>query len=357
MASIEDIALFESFSQGKLHESDLENFQKRLKDSPAFKSDYEKYLLVLESVKQQQAFKKRIVQFNEWYKEKDRFAARLNSDEIQPAGGAPLIPIVLTAIVSIGLTALFFIFFFSSSSNSESVIADEIEPVEIENVTEDAIVAKVADTISQVIEQPEAVAEKLVINTFMISQSGYFLTQYSKIKDAKSYRIWSPDSSSYKATLVHYDLLLDLALLKVDKSEIKNKGTLVFRLATTQAGSETEVMAVAFQEELDSFKGEILKDESVDSNSLYGTDIRFDDNCTSVPVISKNGNIVGVGLQKEGNIEILKSLVVVAWLNKSVEDGKLPDYIMSTENRLSGLESQDQLKRLSPFVGKVLLFY
>jgi len=359
MVSIEDIALFEKYDAGKLNENETEDFQKKLKDDSAFKSNYDKYLHVIKAVKQQQRYKERIQLFNDFFKSKDRSVSRHISTNDSASEGFPLKAIIFSSLIAVACTlAMVFVIMPMMQTNDGADSTHSVTEVEASQEETSVVKEIPADTSKTVVEK--AVAEtpaQLIINAFMISQSGYFLTQYSQIKEAKSLRVLGSDTSSRKVVLVHFDTGMDIAVLKVEKAEIKQYGTLVFRLATTQAAPETDIMLTYFSEGIKGINGKIIASESTSATTIYITDLSFNEHCSGAPIISRNGNVIGMSIEKGGQFEVIKSTELVAWLNRAAAEGKLPDYMPTTENRLSGLERPEQLTRLSPFLNKVLLFY
>lgn len=358
MASIENITLFEKFSSKKLTDEERVAFEERLKSNSAFKAEYEKYLLVLEEVKSQQLFQEQMQVFNERFKSKDRSVSGLVSTESNRSA-FPALAIVITALISALVTGLIFFFLFFSSGKSNQKVAEQpIADISDQTTNQEPAIELSTDTATlkqQVVAEPEE--KPISINAFMISQSGYFITQYSKIKEAKSIRLLSADESNLKAEVVFSDENRDLALLKVDQADVKSLGTLAYRLATTKAGPETDLMAVYFQNGVKPLYGKIIEPEDGDSDIYYTTDLDFNENCASAPVISKNGNVVGLIISAGSEFRLYKSTELVNWLLAAAADGNLPEYKYADNNRLSGLERPDQLTRMTPFVFRVLLFY
>jgi len=358
MASIENIALFEKFNNGKLSDVERQEFEERLKSSSDFKAEYEKYLSVLDAVKSQQLFQEQMQFFNERFKSKDRSVSGLAATESN-SGGAPVLAILITAVVSILITGLVCFFLFFSNVTSEYVVTEQPEIESSEQIFNQ--VESIELTADTVIQKEEVATEPEVkpvsINAFMISQNGYFLSQYSKIKEAKSIRLLSAGESNLKAEVVYFDEKLDLVVLKAEAADVKPLGTLAYRLATTKAGTGTDLMAVYFQNGIKPLYGKIVDLEEGDSDLYYPTDIDFNENCASAPVISKNGNVVGLAITSGSQYRLLKSTELVNWLAAISAEGKIPGFVLSDNNRLSGLERPDQLQRMTPFVFRVLLFY
>lgn len=358
MASIENIALFEKFNSGKLSDNERQEFEERLKNNSGFNAEYLKYLSVLEAVKSQQLFQEQMKTFNERFKSKDRSVTGLASTKSQSTG-APILAILVTAIISILLTGLafFFLFFAGETSNQKNVEQPEIE--HSEQTTNQTQASELAtDTTAkkeEVLKEPEVIPAS--INAFMISQSGYFITQYSKIKEAKSIRLLSVSESNIKAEVVYFDENRDLAILKAEADDVKPLGALAYRLATTKAGSGTDLMAAYFQNGVNPLYGKIIEPEEGNSDIYYPTDLDFNENCASAPAISKNGNVVGVIISAGTEYRLYKSTELVNWLAATAAEGKIPGYVLSDNNRLSGLERPDQLQRMTPFIFRVLLFY
>jgi len=358
MASIENIALFEKYNSGKLSDDDRQEFEERLKSNSGFKAEYEKYLSVLEAVKSQQLFQEQMQSFNERFKSKDRSVSGLASTE-SSSGGVPVLAIFLTAVVSILITGLVCFFLMFSNDTGEQKVSEQRDAENAEQtILQEESIELVADSTDQKEEEAkEPMVKPVSINAFMISQSGYFISQYSKIKEAKSIRLLSAGESNLKAEVVYFDEKLDLVVLKAETADVKPLGTLAYRLATTKAGAGTDLMAVYFQNGVKPLYGKIVEPEEGDSDIYYPTDIDFNENCTSAPVISKNGNVVGMVVSAGSEFRLYKSTELVNWLLAAAAEGKLPDYKYADNNRLSGIERPDQLTRMTPFVFRVLLFY
>jgi S1-C subfamily serine protease len=358
MASIENITLFEKYNSGKLPDNERQDFEEKLKTNTGFNADYHKYLSVLAAVKSQQLFQEQMQTFNDRFKVKDRSVSGMASAQ-SSSGGTSVIAILITAIISIALSALVFFFLFAPLDFAENEIAEQLEVEQAEpTISPDQTTELVADTIAeQDTSGLEPEKEPVRINAFMISQSGYFLSQYSKIKAAKSIRLLSANESNLKAEVVYYDEKLDLAILKAEAADVKPLGTLAYRLATTKAGPDTDLMAVYFHNGIKPLYGKILEPQEGDSNLYYRSDLDLNDNCSSAPVISKNGNVVGVVISAESEYRLYKSTELVNWLQATAAQGKIPGYVYADNNRLSGIERPIQLTRMTPFVFRVLLFY
>jgi hypothetical protein len=358
MASIENIALFEKYSSGKLPDNERQDFEEKLKSNSEFNAQYHKYLSVLEAVKSQQLFQEQMQSFNERFKSKDRSVSGVAGAQ-SSGSGTSIAAILITAVISVLVTGIVLFFLFFSLSPSEDKVANEVAADSVEQpISQNQPLEMAVDTT--VVQKDTIAAPELIpanINAFMISQSGYFLSQYSKIKEAKSIRLLSADESNLKAEVVYFDEKLDLAILKADAEEVKSLGTLAYRLATTKAGPDTDLMAAYYQNGVKPLYGKITEPEEGDSDIYYPTDLDFNENCAAAPVISKNGNVVGMVISAGSEFRLYKSTELVNWLLATAAEGKMPDYKYADINRLSGIERPDQLTRMSPFVYRVLLFY
>lgn len=356
MVTFEDISLFERALNGELSKEENEVFSKRLAKDSDFKENYEKFKQIVGDIKQQQNYQDLMVVLNESYKSRDWSASTEGIETERPR-------FLICGLCILGIIAAIIITFFITRAYyaDESVAEESIEQSPtVDDQAEEIGVAEEAD--AEVVTEEEEPAEEVTTDVnptaFMISQGGYFLTQYQPISEAKSLRLRQNDTIEYRAEVVLTDLALDVAILHVSNSAEIAGNRLPYRLATTQAFAGTEVMAVVRSGDLSHESGSILALESNDTFDHYDVDLTDGELMAGGPVISRNGNIVAmVTVSPDGEVNYVKSTHLVGLLARNADAAGLREYMPAASNNLAGLERSAQLERIEPFVLEVIRFY
>lgn len=357
MAEISDIELFEKAAQGELPKARNDVFVRRLAEDADFKADYEKYKEIVSAIQQQQHYEKLMVVLNECYKSKD-WAAPAVEIERSPTG---LKHWVITAILLIIAVVVTF-FVARAIYTGESTEKESEQPEVVESQAQDEETTVASDQPEEPVTDETPATDPVEVKTkptaFMISGSGYFITQHSAVSDARSLRLRQNDTIEYKVDMVTHDPELDIAVLRLEQDQRSALQGLPFRLATTQAFANTEVMVVSRNGQLDYRESTISALESEGSFKLYELEMDDDPGFAGAPVISKNGNIVAIGISdEEGDIQYVKSTHIVGLLARSTGEPGMEDYVPAANNRLAGFERPDQVERIAPYVLEVIKFY
>lgn len=189
----------------------------------------------------------------------------------------------------------------------------------------------------------------------MISQAGFFATQYSKIQDAKAIRLRRGDTLDFRTQPVFFDASLDVAVYRVSSPTWENTLRIPYRLSGLQASVGTPLMVVAGG---DMHLGSITGLEVDGDSRFYQTDLQAVADAAGAPVVSQNGNVVGLYLlDADGKPKVLKSTQLVGSLGANASIGEMRDFVRSEDNRLAGFERQDQKLKMEPFILEVVPFY
>lgn len=363
MVKTEDIILFEKAYTGELSKDQNKGFTERLARDEEFKSNFEKYKEIVVAIKQQQNYEDLMVVLNESYKTKDW---SVSTEEIQQVKKPVVHWLITVALVIVAVVATFFI--MRSQYGSATISDGEVEvPVEERAETEPQKNESTGSTLEDGNEQADPSEENPAVEdekndrnptAFMISQNGYFLTAYEPISEARSLRLRQNDTIDYRADIVLYDPVLDVAVLRLSDGQWDASVRLPYRLATTQAFANTEVMVVGRSAELSSAIGNINALESEGSFKHYDVAIENGDRFNGGPVISKNGNVVAMVSGAQGStVSFVKSTHLVGLLARSANEAGMEGYLPAADNRLAGLERPAQEERVAPFVLEVIRFY
>lgn len=357
MIAFEDIALFEKAYADELSAEEQEAFTKRLREDGVFKTNFDKFKEVVEAIKEQQNYEDLMVVLNDCHKSRDWAAP---GEPIVSTQRSVLPWLVALALVLAAVVATFFItrsIYHESEDSAGPVVEESLspstspEPVN-DRVDTDTLEHASTDLVSAGPEEwPNPTA-------FLIGQSGYFLTAYSAIADARSLRLRQNDTTDYKVEIVVYDPELDVAVLRLADGQWPREKRLPFRIATTQAFANTEVMAIGRDNTLDSAISNIDALEAGGSFKRYALNIASPYRFRGGPVISKNGNIVAiVTMLPDSTAAFVKSTHLVGMLARNANQPGMEDYIPAANNRLAGLQRAQQMDRVAPYILEVIRFY
>lgn len=358
MLEIKDIEVYEKAAKGDLPKAQNEVFIRRLAEDAEFKANYEKYKKIVTAIQQQQHYEELMVVLNENFKSNDWAAPAV---EIE-SGTSAIKHWVITAILLVIAVVISFFITRSIYSGEEKVLGESDQSEVVDAQPSDDLEVEASDRIEETPTEEPAITDQMPPNAtstaFMIAGSGYFITQYSAVSDARSLRLRQNDTTEFKVDMVTHDTDLDIAVLRIEQGQRNSLPSLPFRLATTQAFANTEVMVVGRNGQLRYHESVISALESNGSFKHYAVEIDNDPEFSGAPVISKNGNIVAIGISKaEGGMQYVKSTHIVGMLARSTGEPGMEDYIPAANNRLAGLERPDQVERIAPFVLEVIKFY
>ncbi len=349
-----DIELFERAYRGELLPEQEETFNHRIESDSDFRLRYEKFGRLVNNIRQQKRYEELMVLLNENYKSRDWSTDAVSDHRAK----YQLLALIAVVAVIVGVVVLV----WNLNKNGSQVIQTE-EPRVAESYSEQesVLVDAEADVDPSVATSEEQVDETAASGSnptaFMISQKGYFITQYSPLREAKFFRLRQNDSTEYRAEIVLQDQGLDVAVLRLTDAW-NSENRLPYRLATTQAYQNTEIMATARKGGKMVYTEGLITALNKDGVfDYYAVELADAEALSGGPVISKNGNVVAILVATDEGVQIVKSTYLVGLLAQNASDPRLADYLPETNNRLAGVERVEQLQRLEPFVLEVIRFY
>ena len=134
----------------------------------------------------------------------------------------------------------------------------------------------------------------------VIRSDGYIVTNFHVIQGANDIQVTLPTGKTYDATVVGYDIITDLAVLKVDDenlttitmgdSDALHVGDWVVALGNALAlkGGPTVTLGIV------SARGRTLSTERGDLYDLIQTDAAINDGNSGGPLINLNGEVIGI---------------------------------------------------------------
>lgn len=356
MAELKDIELFEKWRKNSFSATEREAFESRLKSDASFAEDFRLYEQVIADIKQQQTYEDLMMQLSEVHKAKDWSAP---TSEIMKSN-KPQFGWLLLVLAVLAATTITFIVARALYSTESTLAPDAPQQTEAVLPINNQVGA--APDSTAVVNEESEVADEVVSSepnptAFMISESGYFVAQYSKIKEARSVRLRQNDTTEYKVKMLFNDPELDVAVLRLSEGYWPRNSRLPYRLASTQAFENTEVMAVARSGEIEFGLGYIKALESGGDRDFYSVELEDVKPISGGVLLSRNGNVVAFIRSANDSLQFVKSTELVGLLARHASDPDMADYLPAADNRLAGFEREVQRQKMEPFVLEVIQFY
>ncbi len=346
--SQEQLLEFRKHYTGQASEEERISFEDILKKNSGVKQAFMAYSALRNSIAALKVYQQLHEKLDEIFKSRDWSEPEL----VEPARNVKKPGLIFWILVVLAVVVI--TFFATRQVYVQAPVQTEVS---IETPSENKSMAEsVTETEEAITEAEESDAEEsMSIRAFMISQAGFFATQYSKIQDAKAIRLRRGDTLDFRTQPVFFDAALDVAVYRVSSPMWENTLRIPYRLSGLQASVGTTIMlAVGGEMHLGSITGLKLEGDA----RFYQTDLHAVPDAAGAPVISQNGNVVGLYLlDAYGNPKVLKSTQVVGVIGANASTEEMRDFVRSEDNRLAGFERQDQKLKMEPFILEVVPFY
>ncbi|TVR37084.1 MAG: hypothetical protein EA392_13695 [Cryomorphaceae bacterium] len=346
----EQLLEFRKHYTGQATEDEKSGFAEARRENGALEQVFLAYSALRDSIAALKVYQQLHEKLDEIFKSRDWSEPQLAS--VEGGGKRPGLVFWLLVVLATGVITFFATrqIYLHSPALSEAAVDSATNNLAEENG------AAVSD--ENLIHEPDVVeseAPKLNARSFMISQAGFFITQHSKVQDAKSIRLRRGDTLDFRTQAVFYDAALDIAIYHVTSPAWENTLRIPYRLSGLQASVGTPIMVATGGE---MYLGSITGLELDGDARFYQTDLHAAPHASGAPVVSQNGNVVGICLvDADGNAKVLKSTQVVGSLGANASVAEMRNYVRSEDNRLAGFERQDQKLKMEPFILEVVPFY
>ena len=197
---------------------------------------------------------------------------------------------------------------------------------------------------------------------FFISNTGYIVTNYHVIEDAKAIEVqynYRGEIVSHKANVVRNDESNDLSIIKISDNSFKKLPSLPYNLQTRSVDVGTEVYALGYPMALSGMGTDIkFTDGRISSKTGYDGDIRAYQSTTPIqggnsggPLFDHNANLIAINSAKLATDDVdnvsysIKAMYIMSLMDI------LPENIPTPSSKvLSYKKLTEQIKALTPFV-------
>lgn len=196
---------------------------------------------------------------------------------------------------------------------------------------------------------------------FALSNDGYLVTNYHVVEGAESLHILLRNGKSYAASVIAYEPLNDIALLRVDEKDFcfSKHSEVPYSFRSGKASLGTSIYTLGFpQDEIVYNEGYIAARNGYQGDSnQYRLEVPAGPGQSGAPVFDADGDVLGVIRSKDAQTESTTYAISSKTLLRLLKDlpkDKRPR--LPSVNRLDGLSRQQQVDRLQDFTCLVQVY-
>ncbi|MBS1643460.1 MAG: trypsin-like peptidase domain-containing protein [Bacteroidetes bacterium] len=196
---------------------------------------------------------------------------------------------------------------------------------------------------------------------FALSNDGYLVTNYHVVEGAETLHIRTRAGKSYPASVVAYEPLNDIALLKVDDKNFcfSKHSEVPYALRPNKAALGAAIYTLGFpQDEIVYNEGYIAAKNGYQGDSnQYRLEVPAGPGQSGAPVFDTDGDILGVIRSKDAQTESTTYAISSKTLLRLLKDlpkDKRPR--IPNVSRLDGMSRQQQVDRLQDFTCLVQVY-
>ncbi len=357
------IDLFDNYIKGTLSAEDKAGFENQLSNDEVFAKAFQEHKTLIASLAQhatRNELKKKLKAIHEkelginskvisMYRE-ETFAKRHGRTLAVAASTAVIAVLSTVALLSTGG------YFFKQQNNK---ITDLNRVVMELKASSDGIVEGITMSNKKVYAPAN-----LEGSAFAINNKGYIITSFHMVNSADSIFVRNNTTERTLASLIFADARLDLAVLKIENSDVSKNWQIPFALKEKTTDIGEKVFTLGYPRKEVVYGEGSLSSLSGYSNdtSMYQISIPVNPGNSGGPLLDEYGNIIGVirgkisGAEATGfaikTNEILKSI-------NAIDVDSTRKQLLGQSNKKSSLKSlkrSEQIKKINPYVFNVLVY-
>jgi serine protease Do len=342
--------LAEKYLAGTLSPEAYEALQHRLDNDAAFAATFQESLNLIQSLEdsgKHRRFRTMLVDIrNESSLSKSVRTIPLSTHYWRTAAVAAGIAIVTTLST----------FWMISHNEKQRVSQYSMLRKELENIKRSQNV--IINNINETKTAPPAAPASYSGTGMALTNNGYFITNYHVVEGADSVYMQNAAGDYYKANLIAFDKIADLAILKVDDKKFRfSKNDLPYNFASGKNGIGSRVFTLGYPDnEIVYNEGYISSKNGYEGDSLqYLLNMPSKPGYSGAPVVDRLGNVIGIvsANNNENNLSTyaVSSKVIYSLIKDIPVSIKLPK-----ANSLKGLTREQQVEKLEDFTCSVKVY-
>ncbi|HTN47325.1 MAG TPA: serine protease [Flavipsychrobacter sp.] len=263
-----------------------------------------------------------------------------------------------TAAVAAGIAIVTTLSTFWMISHNEKQRVSQYSMLrkELENIKRSQNV--IINNINETKTAPPAAPASYSGTGMALANNGYFITNYHVVEGADSVYMQNAAGDYYKANLIAFDKIADLAILKVEDKKFRfSKNDLPYNFASGKNGIGARVFTLGYPDnEIVYNEGYISSKNGYEGDSLqYLLNMPSKPGHSGAPVVDRIGNVIGIvsANNNENNLNTyaVSSKVIYSLIKDLPVNIKLPK-----GNSLKGLTREQQVEKLEDFTCSVKVY-
>ncbi len=269
------------------------------------------------------------------------------------------IPAIAALISIVAVSASLLSVNFSNVGNQKSTHAYQELRREVENLKKNQ--KRIINNIKSDTKDTETASLKGFTGTgIALTQSGYILTSYHVVEDAKSVYVSNEKFEQLKASPIFTDPVLDLAVLKVEEENFQGFAEMPFSFRKAVADPGEKVFTLGYpRDEMVYGEGSVSSYTGFEGDTTsYQISIPVNPGNSGGPLFDGQGNLIGIISGRNATAEGASFAVKSRWIAETLKTHESTDNHWSIPLRksLRGLDRTAQIKRLKEYVFMVKVY-
>jgi len=191
---------------------------------------------------------------------------------------------------------------------------------------------------------------------FLIDAKGLMITNSHVVKNSRNIFVQNNKGDQFRAFVVRLDVPRDVAIIKIDDDRFKSPSSLPYGIRKTSSDIAEPIFTLGFP------RDEIVYGEGyLSAKTGYNGDtlscqiaVAANPGNSGGPVFNHNGEVIGILSAKEteteGAVFAVQSKYIYQVLEELKKSSLYKSVKMPAKTSLSGLDKQDQVKKIQDFV-------
>jgi len=197
---------------------------------------------------------------------------------------------------------------------------------------------------------------------FAITSNGLIATAYHVVERADSVYVQNAAGRLYKTKVLFTDPKNDVAILKITDTTFTGLGAIPYTFKRSTSDLAENVYTLGYpQESLVYNAGWVNALNGLNSDTIdYQVSMPVNPGTSGAPLLDSKGDVIGIVKAKETHMEgvhfALKSNYLLAAIDSLSADTSVSTPVLNTKNTLTGLNRQQQVKKLQKYVFMVKVY-
>ncbi|MGZ3867291.1 MAG: S1C family serine protease [Bacteroidia bacterium] len=196
---------------------------------------------------------------------------------------------------------------------------------------------------------------------FALNNNGYFVTSLHVVKGADSVFVLDNQQNTYSAHVVVTDNRLDLAILKIEKTDAAKFPALPYSFKKSNVDLGEKLFTLGFpSDEIVYSEGSLSSLNGGGDTAMYQISVPVNPGNSGGPLFDEQGNVVGIIKSKNRAADAtgfaVKSSYLLDLIKNSSTETLQKELTVNNRKNLKNLKRSEQIKRITPCVYNIKVF-